>query len=264
LPRQKAAQVFALVKPAFSMVWFFLAVPILFKNLKVPRRSCMPKVIFSFLLVFATVLTTPVWAEQRYVSDQLLITLRQGQGEKFKILKMLKTGAPLEVLEDNGDYLRVRTEDGTDGYVLNQYVTDETPKPVVISRLEKENADLKNRLEGLQAKQAEMSRNLGDVSKDRAAAETSMADLKGEVQAIQAKYDDLKEKAANVVQLSTEHDRLKQENSQLAGEVDTLRQKNDKLLYNGAIKWFLAGGGVLLFGWILGRISRNKRKRGFS
>jgi hypothetical protein len=40
----------------------------------------MAKVIFSFLLVFATLLSTPAWADQRYVSDQLLITLRQGQG----------------------------------------------------------------------------------------------------------------------------------------------------------------------------------------
>lgn len=224
----------------------------------------MSKTIIPLLLLLAMVASAPAWAEQRYVSDQLVITLRQGQGEKFKILKTLKSGTPLDVLDENGNYLHVRTQDGTEGYVLTQYITDETPKPIIISRLEKENSDLKTRLEGLQGQHQELNQNLEDVSKGRAAAETALADLKKELQATQEKFDDLKKKSANVVQISAERDRLKKENVQLSEKVDTLSQKNDKLIYNGAIKWFLAGGGVLFFGWILGRTSRNKRKRGFA
>ena len=224
----------------------------------------MTKVILALLLLLAISVSAPAWAEQRYVSDQLVITLRQGQGEKYKIIKTLKTGTAMDVLGENGDYLRVRTQDGTEGYVLKQYVTDETPKSMVIARLERVNSDLKNRLEGLQGQHEVLNKGLADESKGREAAETALANLKKELQATQAKYEDLKKKSANVVQISTERDQLKQENVQLSGKVESLSRKNDKLIYNGAIRWFLAGGGILFFGWVLGRVSRNKRKRGFA
>jgi SH3 domain protein len=56
-------------------------------------------------------------------------------------------------------------------------------------------------------------------------------------------------------------------NEKLSSKVQLLNAENSELKRTGMIKWFLAGGGVLLFGWIIGRISRKKRagfKRGAS
>ena len=39
-------------------------------------------------------------ADTRYVGDQLVITLRQGKSTKHKIVKTLKTGTPVEILEE--------------------------------------------------------------------------------------------------------------------------------------------------------------------
>jgi SH3 domain protein len=79
-----------------------------------------------------------VQAETRYVSDQMFVTLRRGPGTEYKILKNLKTGTPLEVLEDGETWLKVCYQDDTEGYVLQQYLTRELPKTMVIARLEKE------------------------------------------------------------------------------------------------------------------------------
>ena len=61
----------------------------------------------------------------RYVSDELEITMRSGQGVKFGIRKMLTSGAKLEVLEtDPAGYSKVRTEQGVDGWVLSRYLSN--------------------------------------------------------------------------------------------------------------------------------------------
>jgi len=42
--------------------------------------------------------------------------------------------------------------------------------------------------------------------------------------------------------------------------VGYLRQENERLSRTGMIRWFLAGAVVLLVGWMVGRVSRKKKK----
>jgi SH3 domain protein len=51
---------------------------------------------------------------------------------------MLTAGTPLEIIEENPDYLRVRTQDGQEGWVLTQFITSETPKAQIIAGLRQE------------------------------------------------------------------------------------------------------------------------------
>ena len=95
-------------------------------------------IIFSLMLVPFTLSIGIVCAETRYVSDELIITMREGQGKQFKIIKMLKAGTPLEIIEEGEEYLKVRIKSGSEGWVLKQFITGETPKPVIIAGLEKE------------------------------------------------------------------------------------------------------------------------------
>jgi len=202
-------------------------------------------------------------AETQYVSDELNITLRRGEGDEYKILKMLKTGTPVEILQEGtANYVFVRTSDGTEGWVKKQYLTNETPKTTVIARLEKERERLTQQVSQLEIQQAELTASLENSRKDLAGGNAAFADLQKELEKVQAKYDDLHTKAANVVELAEEHDRLKSHNDQLSAEVDQLRQENESMLYTGAVKWFLAGAGVLLVGVVLGKTSR--KKKGFS
>ena len=53
-------------------------------------------IVFLFTFLF---IHTVAAAETVYVSDQLLITFRQGKSSEHKILKTLKTGTPMEILE---------------------------------------------------------------------------------------------------------------------------------------------------------------------
>lgn len=213
-----------------------------------------------FLLLAAGSVASPALGDERYVSDQLVITLREEAGEGGETLGTLRTGTSMELLQEEGKYLRVRTGDGLEGYVLKQYVTAETPKSLVISRLEKENATLRGRLQDLQAAKAESDSLLEEARLGRAAGESDSAALQQELAAVQQAHRELQEKSASVLQLDAERQELQRRNLQLTAEVEGLREENESLLFRAAYKWFFAGGGVLLLGWLLGRKSKQKRR----
>jgi uncharacterized protein YgiM (DUF1202 family) len=54
------------------------------------------------------------------------VSLREGPGMNFKTLVEVKKGTGLSVLEDKGQWLRVRLEDGQEGWV-GKATTSETP-----------------------------------------------------------------------------------------------------------------------------------------
>lgn len=223
----------------------------------------MRKVLLILFLGLSVLPAGQAMAATQYVSDQLIINLRTGQGDQYKILKMLKAGTAVEILEEGtAGYLFVRTADGTEGWVQKQYLTTETPKRMVIARLEKERERLREQVEKLETRQAELTTELENARRERAGVDAGFADLQREQDRLKAAYDDLQAKSASVVELAAERDRLETLSTQLSGEVDALREENENILFTGAVKWFLAGGGVLFVGWIIGKTSR--KKKGFS
>jgi curli biogenesis system outer membrane secretion channel CsgG len=56
------------------------------------------------------------------------VNLRQGPGTKYKVIGNAKKGTSLKIIEVNGDWLRVRLEDGRTAW-LNKLATSEAPKP---------------------------------------------------------------------------------------------------------------------------------------
>jgi len=228
-------------------------------------RNILALLLAAFLFIPAI-----VSAETMYVSDQLIITLRQGKGTEYKILKTLKTGTPMEVLErKKGDeYVKVRLQSGEEGYVLAQYLTSETPKLIVISRLEKQVAKTQEQLAQAHEKLASSSKAQENQTQKEAALEgnidelnRSLAQAKEELGVATEKYNALLENSNNVAEIVKERDQLKKTNEKLSSEIRALTTANSDLLWASAIKWFLAGGGVLFFGWILGKFSRKKQSR---
>ena len=95
-------------------------------------------VLLLFLPILLSVQLGIGRADRRYVSDRLIITLRETPNTNGRVLRTLKTDTPVEVLEESGRYLRIRTEAGEEGWVDKQYITPETPKPIIMARLHDE------------------------------------------------------------------------------------------------------------------------------
>jgi SH3 domain protein len=227
-------------------------------------------IIFLLMLFYFTVPVGIVCAKTQYVSDQLIITLREGEGNEYKIIKMLKTGTPLEIIEESELYLKVRTESGSEGWVLKQYVTEEIPKPEIIAGLEKKidrlNIEIEQYKKDKESLQDELKTAKSDhnnkirdlqqnVSASKGKAEQTSRDLKE----VTEKYNALLKDSKDVVFLVKERDNIKTSNSELQTKTEQLQKENDELKQLQMIWWFVAGGGVFFVGWIIGKISRQKR-----
>ena len=238
--------------------------------MRISQIISLKLIIFSFLLVPFTFSVGIVCAETRYVSDQLIITMREGQGKQYKIIKMLKSGTPLEIIEESEEYLKVRIKSGSEGWVLKQFITSETPKPDIIAGLEKEIDRLNTKIEQYKKDKESLREELKtaqsdhnnkirglqqNVSESRGRAEQTSRDL----QEITGKYNALLKDSKNVVLLVKERDNIKESNSELQTKTQQLQKENYELKQSQRIWWFVAGGGVFFVGWIVGKVSTQKR-----
>ena len=188
-------------------------------------------------------------AETRYVSDVLVVTVRATADNNSEILTTVITGAPLEVLGEEGEFLQVRTEKGVEGYIRSQYITKEIPKALQIAQLKGANEQLK-------AENAKTKASLADLQKQL----DKTSDTNEELEKIRSDYMALQQASDNVVQITNERDQLLQENNDLTARMQQLKEENNLYLRTGVIKWFLAGAGVLVVGWVMGKISRKKKR----
>jgi SH3 domain protein len=229
-------------------------------------------IIFVLVIVSLTILALQAEADTRYVGDQLVITMRQGKSSQHKILKTLRTGTPMEVLEEGPTYFKVRISDGTEGYVLRQYISSQPPKSLRIKELEVENSGLKNKIEALEKTKSKLEMQVDEIqgkydhevselTAESTNFEQSLELALNNQNEINEKYNTLLSQSENVIKIAAEKDRLLKENKILKAGIQELRKENEKMEDSRMIKWFLAGGGVFFFGWIIGKISRKKRSR---
>ena len=202
-------------------------------------------------------------AETRYVSDLLVITVRSAKGNNYETLETLITATPVEILEEDKTYVKVRTPKGNEGYILKQYITKELPKATQIKQLQGEITALQNKLD---QQQQQYQGTLSEADEK----ETTINDLqsrleqtKNELQSVSADYAQLQENAENVVNMTSENESLIEQNKLLNSELTVLREENQNFHRTNMIQWFLAGAGVFFGGWLIGKISR-KKQRGFS
>lgn len=218
----------------------------------VPGKKTLRRVLLLLLLLG---MALPALAEQGYITDRLHITLRRGPGNEYKILKSLPSATPVEILERGERYLKVRLEDGEEGYVLTQYVSDEMPSVLVAERLRRERDRLGDRLKALEDKERALQAEL-------TAAGGRLQRSESELRKTTEQFQVLRAGSEHVTEIMAERDRLRQENQDLQARLTVLKKDNARLLRTDIFRWFLAGAGVLWLGWLLGR-RPPKRSRSF-
>lgn len=184
----------------------------------------------------------------RYVSDELEITMRSGQGVKFGIRKMLTSGAKLEVLEtDPTGYSKVRTEQGVEGWVLSRYLSN---TPSARDRI----AASEQKVANLQLEVTKYKEELENLSSKNTDADGENMALRETAQRLSTELDDLRKTASNAVGLDNENRQLKEKLQQVDHDTQLLVIENSALKDNDAKSWFLIGSAVLFGGLLLGLI----------
>lgn len=237
-------------------------------------RMVVGKTILVILFIVAFTVSASinsVFADTRYVSDRLIISVRDGQNQNAAVLGYIETGEPVDVLEEKEDFLKIRTEDLIEGWVRIQYIVSEKPKVLIIENQKNEITALKKEIETFNNEQDSASNTL---SKTKKMYQENIEELKEEVNINQKfaakaksdfiqlnkKYTNLLKHSKNTEGLIGEVEKLKKLNAELNTEVKSLRKDQKNPLKSNRIQSFIAGAGVLLFGFILGG-SAKKRKR---
>jgi len=186
-----------------------------------------------------------------YVTDNIEIPLRSGESERSKIVKMLTNGTQLNVLEENNEngYTYVQAGNGAEGYILTRYLTN-TP----ISRTQLETASKK--LEALQ-----------EENKQLKASQFANQDVGKERDRLSTELTELQQTAANAIQLKQQRDQLQEQVISNERELQQLKRENQALTDSSNQDWFLYGGGLSLFGVLLGfilpKLSWRRRSSGW-
>jgi SH3 domain protein len=221
-----------------------------------PSGTLVLLLALSFLLPTGSVLfsATDVFAESRYVKPSAEIALRAGEGTKYKILGVVKDGDVVELLEEGDSYARVRLTDGQEGWMLKRFLSITPPLSVTAPSLRAENEKLKQR-------EIEVTQKYDEISASFSRMETELQTILAERDQLKSDYQDLQEATADVMKIKEDMLQATKENELLVQQMASLKEENSNLNKEKSINWFLAGGGVLLVGMSIGRLTSKSRKR---
>jgi len=235
------------------------------------------KTMSVFLLIFVIILTITiksVFADTRYVSDELIISVRDGQNQDDNVLGYIRTGTAVDVFEEKGRYLRIKTEDGLEGWVQTQYIISEKPNGRIVEDLRNEINDLNKKVESSKNGQGSLSDKLlvtkqiyevriRELEQEVNINQKNTAKAKSELIELNKKYKKLLSNSENTNELIKKLEKSKQLDSKLKAEISNLKKGSQNPLKSSMIQPFLAGAGVLIVGFILGGLAKRRKRSKF-
>lgn len=200
--------------------------------------------IFFIFMVYLGAANESLFAATRYVSDRLVVSVRVGQNNTSDVLGYIQSDMPVDVLEEKGRYLKIKTENGLEGWVNSKYITSEKPDILIVNDLQDEINILQRRIE---------------IFEDKAVTSTPIPSANG---SYEQKITELERTIKTHKQMSSnrkgELEKLKTENANLKLKMGHLKNQSPVKFKN--IHWFLVGAGVLLFGFVIGRSARRQKR----
>lgn len=224
------------------------------------RTSPRPTVRLVLLaLVVAGSLPGPAPAQStgdRWVTDELEITLRTGKSTRQSILRMLPSGARLELLETDSEsgYSRVRTPGGTEGWVLTRYLLAEPPPRVTLPAIEQ-------RLEQSEALRAELEASNRELARERNALAEQLSSASATGSELRDELEEIRRLSANAIRLDDENEQLRQRLAETEQLLSAAQAETRRLASRATREWFVVGAGVVVLGIILGLILPRLRWR---
>jgi hypothetical protein len=115
--------------------------------------------------------------ETVYITDELRLGLYDGEQTTGRPFQTLISGAKLEVLERALMTVRVRTEDGVEGWVKTAYLVPEEPARRRVEAVERENAAMMGQLDALRTAEGVNAKKIAGLETELANARQSISAL---------------------------------------------------------------------------------------
>lgn len=184
-----------------------------------------------------------------YVSDNLEITLRSGQGNDYRILRMLPSGTEVQVLERGTEWTRVQVGN-QQGWVRSVFLQEQ---PGAAERL----ARATDRLALLSERNQLLSDTVAELESTVAVLSEHARELEQDNHRMQLRLQE----AAEGLALADENQALRKDLIDLERETQDLRQEVVRMADRSRQDWFLAGAGVIAAGMLIGILMTRIRWR---
>jgi SH3 domain protein len=206
------------------------------------------------LVLLFCLFSASVYGETMYVSDILKLTLRTGPSIENKIIAVIESGQMMEVIKFGDEWSQVQLPNGKEGWVLSRYLTTSETHNIKLERLEAKHKNLM-----IQAAELLEENNRLEAENKRVSTEFN-ANQKQLVK-MKADYEALKTEAAEFLTLKTNYERAASQLAEQTAKAKQLEEELSSLEMNTYIKWFLAGSGVLIVGFLIGFSTKRQRRR---
>lgn len=173
----------------------------------------------GLVLVLLLTLTQRVWAQETgYVSDSLLVPVRSGAGNEYRIVhRGIPSGTTLTVFErsEDGEWAEIETRGGTRGWIPIQYLLTEPPAALLLADRELQLTQMRNEREKLRSTLAN--------------SESAASEAGGEISQLQAELDTTKTALAELTRVSGAAIELDTQNRQLTTDLESQRSQAELL-----------------------------------
>ncbi|MCB5160515.1 TIGR04211 family SH3 domain-containing protein [Marinomonas algarum] len=197
-------------------------------------------------LIVGTLLSATVHSATVYVSDIQFVAIREGQDNNTRAVERgLKSGTPLEMLDQNNGYTKVRTPSGNEGWVADYFLSEDR-----VSR---------DQLERLQNQLEQSTNDKTNIANALTDAQQQIQKLNDTNITIGNENSQLKQRLADTAELARKAERIVAQNRDVSYQIESLKQQaatavaqSEKLQNSTEQKWYLIGVATLLGGVFLG------------
>ena len=214
----------------------------------------LPRFWVILVVVFLFVSSGNVYAETLYVKDVLRLPLRTGQSTEYKIIAVIESGLQVEVMQIQEEWTQVRLPNEKEGWVQSRYLTPEPTAKLKLEQLEIKHKNLTAQAATLLEENTRLKRETRNLG-------TELADNQKSLDKINKDFESLKADSAEFLKLKTNYDVTAAELAEKSKKLAILEEELSRLELYNYIKWFLAGSGVLLVGFIVGFSAKRQRRR---
>ncbi len=198
-----------------------------------------------------------VWAETGYIIDFTKVNFRSGPSTEHRVIATLTSGHPLEILETQGKWTHVSFKENggsiKEGWILSRYLMTRLPWELKAQSLISENTTLKEKL-------APSEKMLEENILKKQNLKIKLQDSIEELDKVRQELKSIKEGAAEYLDLKEKHRIVQTELKKIQKENSELSESYNKLESSQRIKWFIAGGIVLMSGLFIGLLLGGRKR----
>ncbi len=214
----------------------------------------LPRFWIFFVVGFLFVFSGIVYAETMYVKDVLRLPLRTGHSTEYKIIAVIESGLRVEVLQVREDWTQVRLPSEKEGWVQSRYLSAQPTSKIRLEQLE-------IRHKNLTAQASTLLEENTKLKREKRKLNAELADNQTALNKISKDFETLKTDSAEFLDLQTKYKATAAELAEKSKKLAVLEEEVSRLELYNYIKWFLAGSGVLLVGFIVGFSAKRQRRR---